>query len=291
MIEIKNLTKVYPRGKKKALDGVTIGIPNGIFGLIGRNGAGKTTLMRIIATVMDQTDGAIFVDGVDLKECKNDFRKSLGYLPQSTRLMPRLNIVEFLDYICVMRGIKDKKDRREKIASVIETVGLVGEEKKQLGKYSGGMLRRAGIAQAIIGDPKTLIIDEPTTGLDPEERIYFLNLLSRIAQDRTIIFSTHIISDIELLCKNICILELGQVRYLGDKDSFVKTLEGKMFEHEGTSEDEVELRRSAMVTSVSYVDGIAHIRYVSDIPFFESSRPTNPSLEDAYIHALGGVKR
>ena len=270
---------------------MNIAIPNGIFGLIGRNGAGKTTLMRIIATVMDQTDGAIFIDGVDLKKCKSDFRKSLGYLPQSTKLMPRLNIVEFLDYICVMRGMKDKAKRKELISSVIETVGLVGEEKKQLGKYSGGMLRRAGIAQAIIGDPKTLIIDEPTTGLDPEERIYFLNLLSRIAQDRTIIFSTHITTDIELLCKNICILELGQVKYLGNKESFVKALEGKMFEHDGTAEDEAELRRSAVVTSVSYVEGVAHVRYVSDAPILESSRPTEPSLEDAYIYTLGGVKR
>lgn len=291
MIEINNLTKIYPRGKKKALDGVNIEIPKGIFGLIGRNGAGKTTLMRIIATVMDQTGGDIFIDGTDLKKCKNEFRKSLGYLPQSTKLMPRLNIVEFLDYICVMRGIKDKKERREKIGPVIETVGLVGEEKKQLGRYSGGMLRRAGIAQAIIGDPKTLIIDEPTTGLDPEERIYFLNLLSRIAQDRTIIFSTHIISDIELLCKNICILELGQVKYFGDRGSFVSALEGKIFEHKGTPEDEVKLRQSTVVTSVSYVEGVAHIRYVADSPLFDTSAHTDPTLEDAYINALGGVKR
>ena len=291
MIEIKNLTKVYHRGQKKALDEVSIDIPNGIFGLIGRNGAGKTTLMRIVATVLDPTDGRIIVDGVDLKECKNDFRKLLGYLPQSTKLMPRLNIVEFLDYICVMRGMKDKKGRREKIASVIETVGLIGEEKKQLGRYSGGMLRRAGIAQAIIGDPKTLIIDEPTTGLDPEERIYFLNLLSRIAQDRTIIFSTHITSDIELLCKNICILELGRVKYLGDKESFVSALDGRIFEHKGTPDDETKLRQSTVVTSVSYVEETAHVRYVADTPFLDGSEPTIPTLEDAYIHALGGVKR
>ncbi len=291
MIEIKNLTKIYPRGKKKALDGVNIEIPKGIFGLIGRNGAGKTTLMRIVATVMDQTDGDILIDGVNLKKCKNEFRKSLGYLPQSTKLMPRLNIVEFLDYICVMRGIKDKKERRDKIASVIETVGLVGEEKKQLGRYSGGMLRRAGIAQAIIGDPKTLIIDEPTTGLDPEERIYFLNLLSRIAQDRTIIFSTHIISDIELLCRNICILELGQVKYIGDKDTFVSSLDGRLFIHKGTSGDEEKLRRETTVTSVSYVEGTAHIRYVADMPLLEGSRAIDSTLEDAYINALGGVKR
>ena len=186
-IEIKNLTKIYPRGKKKALNGVNIEIGQGIFGLIGRNGAGKTTLMRIVATIMDATDGEIYFDGKELKANKDEFRSSLGYLPQSTKLMPRMNIVEFLDYVCILKGIKNKAERKERIASAIETVGLVGEEKKRLGKYSGGMLRRAGIAQALIGDPKVLIIDEPTTGLDPEERLYFLNLLSKIAMERTII--------------------------------------------------------------------------------------------------------
>ena len=204
-IEIKNLTKVYPRGKKKALNGVNIEIGQGIFGLIGRNGAGKTTLMRIVATIMDATDGEIWFDGKELKANKDEFRSSLGYLPQSTKLMPRMNIVEFLDYVCILKGIKNKEERKTRIASAIETVGLVGEEKKRLGKYSGGMLRRAGIAQALIGDPKVLIIDEPTTGLDPEERLYFLNLLSKIAMERTIIFSTHITADIEHLCNNICV--------------------------------------------------------------------------------------
>ena len=162
-IEIKNITKIYPRGKKKALNGVNIEIGQGIFGLIGRNGAGKTTLMRIIATIMDATEGEIYFDGKELKANKDEFRSSLGYLPQSTKLMPRMNIVEFLDYVCILKGIKDKKERKERITQAIETVGLVGEEKKRLKAYSGGMLRRAGIAQALIGDPKVLIIDEPTT--------------------------------------------------------------------------------------------------------------------------------
>ncbi len=290
MIEIKNLTKIYPLGKKKALDDVSFEIPEGIFGLIGRNGAGKTTIMRIIATVMDQTDGAIYFDGKELKANRAEFRKSLGYLPQSTKLMPRLNIVEFLDYVCIMKGIKDKKVRREKIAEAIETVGLVGEEKKRLGNYSGGMLRRAGIAQAIIDEPKVLIIDEPTTGLDPEERLYFLNLLSRIAVGRTIIFSTHIIADIENLCRNICILEKGQVKYVGEKDNFISAIEGKLWELEGTPEDEATLRRDAVVTSVAYVEGRARVRYVSDGCLLDSA-PVTPTLEDAYIYALGGVKR
>ena len=290
-IEIKNITKIYPRGKKKALDGVNITIGEGIFGLIGRNGAGKTTLMRIIATIMDATNGAIYFDGKELNANKDEFRSSLGYLPQSTKLMPQLNIVEFLDYVCIMKGIKNKSERQSRIAAAIETVGLVGEEKKRLSNYSGGMLRRAGIAQALIGAPKVLIIDEPTTGLDPEERLYFLNLLSKIARDRTIIFSTHITADIEHLCQNICVLEQGEVKYLGVKGEFIDRIEGKLWEHTGTPEDEELLRRETTVTSVTYVDGSPRVRYVADEAKTESSQNIKPTLEDAYIYALGGVKR
>ena len=290
-IEIKNLIKIYPRGKKKALNGVNITIGEGIFGLIGRNGAGKTTLMRIVATIMDATDGEIFFDGKALNLYKDEFRSSLGYLPQSTKLMPQLNIVEFLDYVCIMKGIKNKSERQSRIAAAIETVGLVGEEKKRLRNYSGGMLRRAGIAQALIGDPKVLIIDEPTTGLDPEERLYFLNLLSKIARDRTIIFSTHITADIEHLCQNICVLEQGEVKYLGVKGEFIDRIEGKLWEHTGTPEDEEMLRRETTVTSVTYVDGNPRVRYVSDAPVLPGSTAITATLEDAYIYALGGVKR
>ena len=290
-IEIKNLTKIYPRGKKKALNGVNIEIGQGIFGLIGRNGAGKTTLMRIVATIMDATDGEIFFDGKELKANKDEFRSSLGYLPQSTKLMPRMNIVEFLDYVCILKGIKNKAERKERIASAIETVGLVGEEKKRLGKYSGGMLRRAGIAQALIGDPKVLIIDEPTTGLDPEERLYFLNLLSKIAMERTIIFSTHITADIEHLCNNICVLEQGEVKYLGEKGEFINRIEGKLYEHTGSQYEEEQLRKDTIVTSVAYVDGRPRVRYVAEAPLFDGSVPVAPTLEDSYIYALGGVKR
>ncbi len=290
-IEIKNITKIYPRGKKKALNGVNIEIGQGIFGLIGRNGAGKTTLMRIIATIMDATDGEIYFDGKELKANKDEFRSSLGYLPQSTKLMPRMNIAEFLDYVCILKGIKNKVERKTKIASAIETVGLVGEEKKRLGKYSGGMLRRAGIAQALIGDPKVLVIDEPTTGLDPEERLYFLNLLSKIAMERTIIFSTHITADIEHVCNNICVLEQGEVKYLGEKGAFINRVESKLYEHTGTPAQEEQLRKDTVVTSVAYVDGKPCVRYVAEKPLFETSVAVAPSLEDAYIYALGGVKR
>lgn len=290
-IEIKNLTKIYNRGKKKALNNVNIEIPQGIFGLIGRNGAGKTTLMRIVATVMDATSGEVYFDGKKLNDHKDEFRSSLGYLPQSTKLMPRLNIVEFLDYVCIMKGIKDKAQRKEEITKAIETVGLVGEEKKHLKSYSGGMLRRAGIAQALIGSSKVLIIDEPTTGLDPEERLYFLNLLSKIAVDRTIIFSTHITADIEHLCNNICVLEQGEVKYLGQKTEFIDKIQNRTWLHVGNPGDEEMLRKNAVVTSIAYVDGKPQVRYVADEAITPTSQPVQPSLEDAYIYALGGVKR
>jgi len=290
-IEIKGLTKIYPRGKKKALSNVDITIGEGIFGLIGRNGAGKTTLMRIVATIMDATEGEIYFDGKELNANKDEFRSSLGYLPQSTKLMPRMNIVEFLEYVCILKGMKDKKEREEKIRNAIETVGLVGEEKKRLKNYSGGMLRRAGIAQALIGDPKVLIIDEPTTGLDPEERLYFLNLLSQIALDRTIIFSTHITADIEHLCNNICVIEQGEVKYLGEKGNFISRIDGKIFEHTGTQEEEAMLRRETVVTSVAYVNGKPRVRYVADEAKTPESEAVSPTLEDSYIYSLGGVKR
>ncbi len=290
-IQITNLTKIYSKGNKKALNSVTFDIPEGIFGLIGRNGAGKTTLMRILATVMAKTEGEITFDGKELLANKDEFRSSLGYLPQSTKLMPQLNIVEFLDYVCVMKNIKDKEKRRELVRWAIETVGLVGEEKKRLRNYSGGMLRRAGIAQALIGDPKVLIIDEPTTGLDPEERLYFLNLLSKIAIGRTIIFSTHITADIEHLCREICVLEKGEVKYRGEKKAFIERVAGKMFEHTGTPEEEMTIRGIATVTSVTYVEGQPRVRYVADAPLLPGSVATTPTLEDAYIYALGGVKR
>ena len=291
MIEIKNVTKIYPLGKKKALDNVSFEIPEGIFGLIGRNGAGKTTIMRIIATVMDQTDGAIYFDGKELKAGREEFRKSLGYLPQSTKLMPRLNIVEFLDYVCIMKGIKDKKERRERIAKAIETVGLVGEEKKRIGNYSGGMLRRAGIAQAIIDEPKVLIIDEPTTGLDPEERLYFLNLLSRMSAEKTIIFSTHIIQDIENICQNIAILEKGKLVYTGNTKNLLDSLHGKTFGVVVSPGKENEIRQNAVVTSVTYSNGEPYVRYICDEAFVPSSEPLIPTLEDACIYTLGGTKR
>lgn len=290
VISIKNLTKIY-KGKTQALKGINIDIPEGLFGLIGRNGAGKTTLMRILATVIKPSSGEILFDGKDIFGNLEEYRGTLGYLPQSTKLIPYLNIIEFLDYVGVLKGINDPRKRNDEIKRCIETVGLVGEEKKRLSKYSGGMLRRAGIAQALIGDPKLLIIDEPTTGLDPEERMYFLNLLSKIGESKTIIFSTHITHDIDNICENICILETGNVAYLGRKQQLIDTIRGKIWQCSVKPEDEDRIKQNAIILSDTYIDGNCVIRYFSEKSICDSSAMIEPTLENAYIYSLGGLKR
>lgn len=290
LIEIHNLTKVY-KGKTKALDDVSFTIPNGLFGLIGRNGAGKTTLMRILTTVMRPSAGQVLCDGKDIFANLEEYRSSLGFLPQSTKLIPSMNIMEFLDYMCVLKGIKDKSKREEEIKRCVSLAGLEGEEKKRLSKYSGGMLRRAGIAQALIGDPKLLIVDEPTTGLDPEEQLYFLNMLSKIGSDRTVLFSTHIIQDVENICENVCVIEKGSVMYLGSVQGLLDKVKGQLWECTAKPEDEQMLRQKAIVSAVTYAKGKPVVRYVAEQSLYENSQPQEPQLEDAFIYTLGGIKR
>lgn len=290
MIRVENISKTY-HGKVQALKKVNLEIPTGLYGLIGRNGAGKTTLMRILATVIRPDGGSVYYDKENIIDNLETYRGILGYLPQNSRLMPHLNIVEFLDYVSVMKGIKDKRKRASEIERCIDIVGLNDERKKKLSKYSGGMLRRAGIAQALIGDPDVLIIDEPTTGLDPEERLYFLNLLSRIGGSKTILFSTHIIHDIENICNKVCILESGSVMYEGGTQELIEKIDGKVWECTAKPEDEEPLKQKAVVLSVTFIDGSPVIRYMSDKSEYDHSKSVPPCLEDAYIYSLGGVKR
>ncbi|MBE6954033.1 MAG: ATP-binding cassette domain-containing protein [Ruminococcaceae bacterium] len=289
-ITIDHVSKRFGRNVT-ALDDVSFEIQSGLFGLIGRNGAGKTTLMRIMATIYDATDGNVLIDGEPITRHLKQYRKMLGYLPQNTQLMPYLDLEEFLDYSCVINGISNPKTRKSEIARCMEIVGLENEGKKRLAKYSGGMLRRAGIAQALLGDPKLLIIDEPTTGLDPEERLYFLNLLSKMSVDKTIVFSTHIIQDIENICKNIAILERGKLMYTGNIHGLLETLRGKTFGVTVAPGEEAALREKAVVTSVTYINNLPYVRYICDEAIHADSEVVVPTLEDACIYTLGGVKR
>ena len=289
-ITIENVSKAYNK-KALALNNVSFEIPTGVYGLIGRNGAGKTTLLRIMATIMKSTGGRILFDGKSVDSNLKEYRSLLGYLPQNTKVMPQLNIIEFLEYMCVIKGITDKNEMRIEVERCLAIAGLQGERKKRLANYSGGMLRRAGIAQALIGNPKILIIDEPTTGLDPEERLYFLNLVSQIGREKNVILSTHIIHDVENICPNVCVLEKGNVKYAGSVDSLVGEIKDKVWECVIEPGEETEIKKQAIVTNVTYTYGQPTVRYVSEVSVHDGSVKVEGTLEDAYIASVGGVHR
>jgi len=289
-IEINHITQIY-KNKTKALDDITLDITPGLVGLLGRNGAGKTSLMRILATVMQPSSGDVRFDGKPVAQNLPEFRAGLGYLPQNTKLMPYMNVFEFMDYMCVLKGINDKSKRNAEALRCITLVGLQDQGKKALGKFSGGMLRRAGIAQALIGDPKFLIIDEPTTGLDPEEQLYFLNLLTRVGGERTVLFSTHIIQDVENICERVCILDYGTLLYQGTIDDLLLTVNDRLWQCTAAPGEEQALRDKAIVTRVAYTKGKPVIRYVAEKSVFDGSERVVPALEDAFLYTLGGVKR
>ncbi len=289
-LTIDHLSKKYPHGTL-ALQDVSLEIGGGVFGLLGRNGAGKTTLMRIIATAIKQSGGMVLFDGKETSKHLKEFRSTLGYLPQSSALMPSMNIYEFLDYVCVLKGITKKSRRIDEIDRCVQIVGLQEEKKKRLRSYSGGMLRRAGIAQALLGSPKLLIIDEPTTGLDPEERLYFLNLLSRISYTQTTLLSTHIIHDIESICDNVCVLEHGKLMYAGSTSDMIRQQENRVWQIICEPGAEEGMKQQLTVVSVSYNAGRPTVRYLSDVSVADGSEQVAATLEDAYIGLLGGVKR
>ncbi len=289
-LTIQNISKSYNKSSI-ALDGVSLSIPAGVYGLIGRNGAGKTTLLRIMASVLTPTDGAILLDGKPITDNLSAYRKILGYLPQNTKLMPQLNIVEFLEYMAMLKGIRDRTEMKYEVERCIEIAGLGNERKKRLSKYSGGMLRRAGIAQALLGDPKIIIVDEPTTGLDPEERLHFLNLISSISVEKNIILSTHIIHDIENICPNVCILNKGKMMYSGSTANMVDSIKDMLWEASILPGEESVIKEKAVVTNITYTYGKPIVRYVSEQSVYKDSAQIPSTLEDAYIYSVGGVAR
>ena len=224
-IEIKNLNKFY--GKKQALYDVNLKIEQGMFGLLGRNGAGKTTLMKILATLLQKKSGQVTVCGIPI-ENEKEIRKIIGYLPQEFSIYPTMNVYEAMDYLAILSGL-GKQERKERIEMLLAQVNLTESKNKKVKALSGGMKRRLGIAQALLGNPKVLIVDEPTAGLDPEERIRFRNLLSETAEERIVILSTHIVGDIEATCENIAILDEGKVLYSGTVDDLLAAADGKVF--------------------------------------------------------------
>ena len=240
-IKIENLNKIYPNGNY-ALKDLNLEIPNGMFGLLGPNGAGKSTLMRILVTLMKPSNGRVLVNDLDLSKNRREIRAMLGYLPQDFSFFSKLKTYEFLDYTARLAGMKNSAARKSAVDQMLEEVGLFEARDRNANKLSGGMKRRLGIAQALINNPKIIIVDEPTTGLDPEERIRFRNLLSNIStRDVIIILSTHIVGDISSTCHNMALLNKGELAFSGSPEELVKQAEGNVWLIQATDAEYMEI--------------------------------------------------
>lgn len=285
-IEIQNLSKRYPNGNK-ALDSVNLTIDSGMFGLLGPNGAGKSTLMRILVTLLEPSEGMVLVDGLDASKHRQEIRKMLGYLPQDFRFFSNLTTFEFLDYGARLSGMKDSKTRKNAVGKMLETVGLYEARDRKANKLSGGMKRRLGIAQALINDPKIIIVDEPTTGLDPEERIRFRNLLSTIsANDVIIILSTHIVADISSTCRNMALLSNGKVAFNGSPEDLVSLSNGKIWKMTVNNDEMDRISALFPITTTIPVDEGWEIEVVADDPSPFKGLPVEPNLEHAYVYFM-----
>jgi ABC-2 type transport system ATP-binding protein len=228
-LTISNLTKTYSNGVR-ALNDISLTIPSGMFGLLGPNGAGKSSLMRTIATLQDPDGGSIMLDGLDVLKNKEEVRKVLGYLPQEFGVYPKVSAEEMLDHMAVLKGISNSKQRKETVAALLNQTNLFEARKRKLGTYSGGMKQRFGIAQALLGNPKLVIVDEPTAGLDPAERNRFLNLLSEIGENIVIILSTHIVEDVSDLCRNMAIIYKGNLLLIDDPLHAIEVIKGTIWQ-------------------------------------------------------------
>lgn len=280
---IDQVSKTF--GKKQALDGLSLSLKPGVLGLLGPNGAGKSTLMKILATLMRPSKGKIAFDGLDIIKHPHELRKNLGYLPQNFGLYPNLNAYEFLEYMAAVKGLS-RKSGKKRIQELLEVLNLVQDAKRKIGSYSGGMKQRIGIAQAILNDPKVLIVDEPTVGLDPEERIKFRNILVNMAAERIIILSTHIVSDIESLASQIAIISEGKLlQHALPKDLLIE-MEHKVWEYTVPSRQLPELQQSHVVSRAFQRSDGMHVRIVSDHRPFPDAQLMTPTLEDAYLYYI-----
>ncbi|QCK15591.1 ABC transporter ATP-binding protein [Mangrovivirga cuniculi] len=281
-LTINNLSKTYPNGVQ-ALKNVSLEIGNGMFGLLGPNGAGKSSLMRTIATLQDADTGTITLDDLDVSENKQQIREKLGYLPQDFGLYPRINAEVMLDHIAQMKGIGNKSDRKYVVESLLNKVNLYSHRKKGLGTYSGGMRQRFGIAQALVGDPSLIIVDEPTAGLDPSERNRFYNLLSEIGENTIVILSTHIVEDVTTLCSNMAIICAGEVLMQGKPKEGIESLEGRIYKKAIQKEDLDEYKTNYNVISTKLIEGSLSLRVESEEDPKNGFEPAKADLEDVYF--------
>lgn len=284
---IQNLNKTYSNGVK-AIDNLDLEIGAGMFGLLGPNGAGKSSIMRTIATLQKPDTGSIHFDNINILENQQEFRKILGYLPQSFGVYPNISADDLLDYFARLKGISSSKDRRKIVDSVLEATNLYDVRKKSVSGYSGGMKQRFGIAQLLLNDPKLIIVDEPTAGLDPAERHRFLNVLREIGTDNTVIFSTHIVDDVKELCNHMAIINGGRLLDKSTPKEAQKKLEGLIWTKEVNREEADNLNTELNLLSSNYnEDNSLNIRVISEKSLTEKGFvQVSPNLEDVYFAAL-----
>lgn len=285
-IQIKQLEKKYSNGFK-ALKGVDLTITNGMFGLLGPNGAGKSTLMKILVTLQEASSGEVLINGKDLNKNRKEIRGMIGYLPQDFRFFTRLKTWEFLDYAGRLSGMKSKKERHMQVDELLEKVGLSHVRNRYANKLSGGMKRRLGIAQSLINDPKIIIVDEPTTGLDAEERIRFRNLLSDISnKDIIIILSTHIVGDISSTCHQMALLNEGELAFTGSPDQLIQEANGHVWHLKVTQEEYLQLKEKMPIISTIPADGGWEVIVVGNQINGYQGKAVLPNLEHAYVYFL-----
>ena len=282
-VTITGLSKTYPNGVK-ALKNVSLTIGNNMFGLLGPNGAGKSTLMRTVATLQEPDSGSIQLDGIDVLKQKNEVRKLLGYLPQEFGVYPKMSAIDMLHHLAVMKGVTSSSERKEMIDALLQQTNLWDVRKKALSTFSGGMKQRFGIAQALLANPKLIIVDEPTAGLDPAERNRFLNLLSSIGREVTVILSTHIVDDVRELCARMAIIAQGELLLEGAPTDAMAALRGKIWSKIVSTDDELRALESQMkIISTHLVGGQHEIRVYADSNPGDGFRPVDSDLQDVYF--------
>lgn len=286
-LTIRGLSKTYPNGTR-ALKGISLDVPPGMFGLLGRNGAGKSTLMRILATLQEPDEGTVHLGDIDVIREKERVRETLGYLPQSFGFHPRVSAERLLTHFAVLKGLVDAGQRGDVVDALLHRTNLWDVRKHRVGTFSGGMRQRLGVAIALLGNPKLIIVDEPTAGLDPEERVRFLNLLSEIGEASAVILSTHIVEDVEELCRNLAIIDRGEILLAGEPAQTIAELRGRIWRRSVTREELPALERERPVISTKLMAGqtIAHV-YAADSPG-PGFEPVEPDLKDVYFAVMAG---
>ena len=284
-LTINNLSKTYSNGVQ-ALDNVSLTIPNGLFGLLGPNGAGKSTLMRTIATLQEADTGEVWMDDLNVLEEKQELKQTLGYLPQEFGFFPKDRALNLLDQLSMLKGIKNKSERKQLVEYILKKVNLWNARKQQIGTFSGGMKQRFGIAQALLGDPKLIIVDEPTAGLDPYERRRFHNLLAEIGKDIIVILSTHIVDDVSNLCTNMAIIDKGKILLQTDPGEIIKEFDGKIWEKDITGVNMEDFEKEYHVISTRLFAGKSIVRIDSEANPGNDFISVEPILEDVYFYTL-----